>query len=155
VGASGAIFALMVAFARFFPTQQFLLFFIFPVQARYAVLIIGAIELLLITSNDRIAHIAHLGGALFAWVYLRWGMEFRPMEAIKAHREGARREQVRREEEKLQEAMVDIDPILQKISREGIQALTREEKEKLDRVSEMKRRRRGNIVDLDDYRKQR
>jgi hypothetical protein len=82
-------------------------------------------------------------------------MEFRPMEAIKAHREGARREQVRREEEKLQEAMVDIDPILQKISREGIQALTREEKEKLDRVSEMKRRRRGNIVDLDDYRKQR
>src|SRR3954469_3403456 len=51
IGASGAIFAVMFAFARFFPTSQILLFFLFPVSAKYAVLIIGAIELLLITSN--------------------------------------------------------------------------------------------------------
>ena len=68
VGASGGLFALLFAFARLFPTQEFLMFFVFPVQARYAVLIIGAIELLLITSNDRIAHIAHLGGGSFCLV---------------------------------------------------------------------------------------
>jgi len=78
VGASGAIFALMFAFARFFPNSQILLFFIFPVSAKYAVLIIGAIELLLITSNDHIAHVAHLGGALFAWLYLRRRAAGRP-----------------------------------------------------------------------------
>src|SRR3954471_19855094 len=72
IGASGAIFGLMFAFAKFFPTQQFLIFFLFPVQARYAVLIFGAIELLSIMSNGEIAHITHLGGALFAFLYFKF-----------------------------------------------------------------------------------
>jgi membrane associated rhomboid family serine protease len=153
IGASGAIFALMVAFARFFPTQQFLIFFLFPVQAKYAVFIFGGIELLAITSNDRIAHVAHLGGALFAWGFLRWDIQgFNPWEAWRSRQRKQGLKKKRREEEKLQEAMTDIDPILEKISRHGMQSLTREEKEKLDRVSELKRNRRGNVVDIEDYR---
>ncbi len=153
VGASGALFALMVAFARFFPTQQFLMFFIVPVQARYAVLIIGAIELLLITTNDRIAHIAHLGGALFAWIYLQWGSRLNPVEVWNLFQRESRQKTIRRKEEKLHTAMVDIDPILQKISEQGMQSLTKEEKAALDKVSEMKRQNRGNVIRMDDFRK--
>jgi membrane associated rhomboid family serine protease len=158
VGASGAIFALLVAFARFFPDQQLLMFFIFPVPVRYAVLIIGAIELLLITSNDRIAHAAHLGGALFAWIYLRfWAAG--PNTSLMAqwkHRQVKKRwMEAQREGEQLREAMEDIDPILQKIGREGIHSLTREEKRKLDRVSEMKRRLHGQSAEISDYYKDR
>jgi membrane associated rhomboid family serine protease len=159
IGASGAIFALMFAFARFFPTSQILLFFFFPVSAKYAVLVIGAIELLLITSNDHIAHIAHLGGALFAWIYLRWddargGAGF--LDGFRHCRTRRRWEKARRETERVREVMEDIDPILEKISRSGIQSLTREEKSKLDRVSALKRSQRGdNITSLEDYRSRR
>ena len=157
IGASGAIFALMFAFARFFPTSQILLFFIFPVSAKYAVLIIGAIELYLITQNDHIAHIAHLGGALFAWVYLRWEPQGEGMFGGLRHWQTRRRwEKTRRETERMQEAMEDIDPILEKISRTGIQSLTAEEKSKLDRVSALKRdQHRGNTASFEDYRSRR
>ncbi len=157
IGASGAIFAVMFAFARFFPTSQILLFFFFPVSAKYAVLIIGAIELMLITSNDHIAHIAHLGGALFAWLYLRWDNGGDGLfDGWKQWQTRRRWEKARRETEKMEAVMEDIDPILEKIARHGIQSLSRDEKEKLDRVSELKRKQRStNIVSFEDYRSRR
>ena len=156
IGASGAIFALMFAFARFFPTSQILLFFFFPVSAKYPVLIIGGIELLLITSNDHIAHIAHLGGALFAWLYLRFGEGGESVfEEVKLWRTRRRWEKVQREKEKMAAEMEDIDPILEKIARHGIQSLSREEKQKLDRVSALKRSQKGNIIPFEDYRSRR
>lgn len=153
IGASGAIFGLMFAFAKFFPTQQFLILFLFPVQARYAVIIFGAIELLSIMSNDRIAHITHLGGAVFAWLYFKFedrGVEvfsrFQNRKAVKMQKV------VRKTEEELGQVMVDIDPILKKISLTGMGSLTTEEKDKLERASELKRKAKGKVISLDEYR---
>ena len=69
------------------------------------------IELLLITSNDHIAHIAHLGGALFAWFYLRWeGRGGNSLMDNFNHWQTRRRwEKARRESEKMQAVMEDID----------------------------------------------
>ncbi len=145
IGASGALFALMVAFARFFPTQNFLIFFLFPVPAKYAVLIFAGIELLAITSNDRIAHIAHLGGALFAWIWLRRDLDLDPLAAWRARRARRGLEKARRAAEKIRSTMTDIDPILEKISRHGMQSLTGDERGKLAQASEMKRRQRGHV----------
>ena len=156
IGASGAIFGLMFAFAKFFPTQQFLMFFIFPVEARYAVLIIGGIELLLITSNDGIAHITHLGGALFAWLYFRY--EDRGVMLLgkwKNRKADSLQKAVRKSVGESRESMLDIDPILKKISQSGLSSLTPEEKEKLQMASELKRKQRSNVFNLDEYRKQR
>lgn len=154
IGASGALFGLMVAFAIFFPTQQFLLLFLFPVQARYAVLIIGAIELLSITSNDRIAHITHLGGAVFAFAYFK--LEGRGVDLLDRWRnrkvEKVRRAAKRTQEENAQ-TMIDIDPILKKISQSGMGSLTKEEKEKLEKASELKRKQKSKIISFDEYRK--
>jgi membrane associated rhomboid family serine protease len=160
VGASGGLFALMVAFAKFFPTQQFLMFFIFPVQARYAVLIIGAIELLLITSNDRVAHVAHLGGALFAWIFLRLDERgFNPVESLKSAKSAHEARKIEKAKEVTQEAMIEIDPILKKIKEEGMSALTDEEKNRLERASALKRQHKdqakGKIIDIDEYRRSR
>lgn len=154
VGASGALFALLVAFARFFPDQQLLMFFIFPVPVRYAVIIIGVIEILLVNSNDGVARVAHLGGALYAWVYLRWffGRGGAGFTAQWKHRQVKKRwENAQRDGERLREAMEDIDPILQKIGREGMESLTRDERKKLERVSEMKRKLHGNGAPPSDY----
>jgi membrane associated rhomboid family serine protease len=154
IGASGALFGLMFAFARFFPTQQFLMFFLFPVQARYAVLIIGLVELVSITSHDRIAHITHLGGALFAWLYFRLEDRGASLLGRLKDRKVARVEKAaRKREEEMETAMVDIDPILKKISQHGIQSLSKDEKEKLEKASELKRKAKGKVISFDEYRK--
>jgi len=72
VGASGAIYGLLLAFALYFPTRPFLVFFIFPVQARHFVMILGGLALLLSFGGGAgVAHTAHLGGLITGYVYLR------------------------------------------------------------------------------------
>lgn len=73
MGASGAIYALMLAYATFFPDRELLLFFVLPVRARYLVWGMVFLELFLSVSvsQDGIAHSAHLGGLLVGWLLLR------------------------------------------------------------------------------------
>lgn len=77
VGASGAVFGLLLAFGMLFPnTQLMLLFPPIPIRAKYFVLGYGAIELILALRNnpgDNVAHFAHLGGMIFGYFLLkRW-----------------------------------------------------------------------------------
>ena len=73
VGASGAIYGLLLAYALYFPDRQILMSFLFPVPAKYFVMIIGAIAFLSAAGSggDGIAHVTHLGGLLAGWLYLR------------------------------------------------------------------------------------
>ncbi len=72
VGASGAIFGVMLAFATFFPETRILFMFIVPMRAPVAVLVFAAIELfsLFTATRSGVAHLTHLAGLLFAWLYL-------------------------------------------------------------------------------------
>jgi membrane associated rhomboid family serine protease len=75
VGASGAIFGVLLAFGVLFPnTQLMLLFPPIPIKAKYFVLGYGAIELYLAVTQpgSNIAHAAHLGGMLFGYILLRY-----------------------------------------------------------------------------------
>jgi membrane associated rhomboid family serine protease len=74
IGASGAIYGLLLAYAIYFPDRRIYLYFLFPVPVRLFVLILGAIALLSSISQpgDSIAHLAHLGGLVFGWIYLKW-----------------------------------------------------------------------------------
>jgi membrane associated rhomboid family serine protease len=73
VGASGAIYGLLLAYALYFPDRQILMSFLFPVPAKYFVMIIGAVAFLSAAGSggDGVAHITHLGGLLVGWLYLR------------------------------------------------------------------------------------
>lgn len=72
IGASGAIYGLLLAFALYYPTRPFLVFFIFPVQARYFVMILGGLSLLFsLGGGSGVAHTAHLGGLVTGYLYLR------------------------------------------------------------------------------------
>jgi membrane associated rhomboid family serine protease len=72
VGASGAIYGLLVAFAMMYPHRPIYLYMLFPVPARIFVLIIGAISFLSSVSEARggVAHAAHLGGLVAGYLYL-------------------------------------------------------------------------------------
>ena len=80
VGASGAVFGLLLGFGMLFPnTRLQLLFPPIPIKARYFVMGYGAIELMFALQNspgDNVAHFAHLGGMLFGYVLLKkWQRE--------------------------------------------------------------------------------
>ncbi len=71
IGASGAIFGLVLAFGLEFPETVLLLFFIIPIKARYAALIFGGIELVMIITGSMqgIGHFTHLAGLFFGFIY--------------------------------------------------------------------------------------
>ncbi len=72
IGSSGAIFGLLVAFGVLYPNQTVLMNFLFPIKAKYMVMIYAAIELLLTFGpNTGVSTIAHLGGMAFGYVYLK------------------------------------------------------------------------------------
>jgi membrane associated rhomboid family serine protease len=75
VGASGAIFGILLAFGVLFPnTQLMLLFPPIPIKAKYFVIGYGAIELYLaiMQPGSNIAHAAHLGGMLFGFILIQY-----------------------------------------------------------------------------------
>jgi membrane associated rhomboid family serine protease len=76
IGASGAIFGVLLAYALYFPTRPILMFFLFPVPAKYFVMILGAIQLLLASDGgSNVAYTAHLGGIATGYLYLK-GLRF-------------------------------------------------------------------------------
>jgi membrane associated rhomboid family serine protease len=75
VGASGAIFGVLLAFGILFPNTELMVIFPpIPIKAKYFVLIYGGIELILAITQpgSSIAHAAHLGGMLFGYILLRY-----------------------------------------------------------------------------------
>jgi membrane associated rhomboid family serine protease len=71
VGASGALYGILLAFAMYYPNRPILMMLLFPVPAKYFVIIIGALSF--VAGGSGIAHAAHLGGLLFGYLYLRKG----------------------------------------------------------------------------------
>lgn len=72
IGASGALFGLLMAFAFYYPDRPILMFLLFPIPAKYFVVIVGAIAFLS-APNSQVSESAHLGGLIFGYLYLRGG----------------------------------------------------------------------------------
>lgn len=74
VGASGAIYGVLVAYGYLFPNSYVNIYFFIPVKAKYFVLILIGIDLVFgFTGSDNVAHFAHLGGALVGFLWLVLG----------------------------------------------------------------------------------
>lgn len=106
IGASGAVYGILAAYGILFPDRILLLYFVIPIKAKYFVLILGALAFWssLSATGGGVAHIAHLGGMLFGWLYLRAqgatgsrGLRgFRLRNPLRGWRERRRREQLKK-----------------------------------------------------------
>ena len=80
IGNSGAVYGILLAYGLLFPNRPIFLWLLIPVKAKWFVLVMGLIEFVSSFSNpgSRISHIAHLGGMVFGFLYLRGsGLPFR------------------------------------------------------------------------------
>lgn len=141
LGASAAVYAVCIAFATLVPERMItmLLFFVVPVTMKAKWWAWIAVALLAYASvaetNSGIAHLAHVGGAVVGYVFIKWlgwGETSRFVEALRAAARPVTRlfEERRRRENMPPEEFIStqVDPILDKISRHGIHSLTREER---------------------------
>jgi membrane associated rhomboid family serine protease len=152
IGASGAIYGILVAFAVLFPNRLIYLYFLFPIKAKHLVIIFVVIELYasLHSSNTGIANIAHLGGMLVGYFYIKGNRHFgslfdRTRDMLQKGRIKIRvvDDEVSGQGNSTDDIEDDeIDRILDKITEEGIGNLTEEEKEILNKASEHLRRKR-------------
>jgi membrane associated rhomboid family serine protease len=82
IGASGAIYGLLLAFGVLYPDRIVLFSFLFPIKAKYFVMILGGIAFLssVGASDSNVSHIAHLGGMIFGYLYLKSGLKKTPFK---------------------------------------------------------------------------
>ena len=143
VGASGAVYGVFLGFAYYWPRERIFIWGVFPVEARWLVLIMTALSLYGgLGDSGGIAHFAHLGGFVGAFLFLRWVDKRSPQALMmKAMTPAApSRNMMDRwakiDREKLHEVNRDeLDRIRQKLSTNGPESLTPQERAFLDRFS--------------------
>ncbi len=157
VGASGAVYGVLLAFAMMYPDRPIFIYFLFPVKAKYFITFFILLELFngVMGTRSGVAHFAHLGGALVGFLYLmaewdripvkRWFAGFRNSRtgSLKHHRgsadiQDAKYYDIPKDQGK-RDGTIDqnrIDEILDKISKSGYQNLTAEEKKILFEASQ-------------------
>ncbi len=158
VGASGAVYGVLVAFATMFPDRQVFIYFLIPVRVKYLVMFMIVFGVMSVGKPGNVANLAHLGGALAGYLYIlydrrrlysgRRGVWRDVAELFKMPgRETPRKEEPRaasvhelRPEPKKPPTVDEseqqkIDEILDKISQSGYQSLTEEEKKILFEAS--------------------
>lgn len=153
VGASGAIYAVMVAAATLMPNYTFFLFFFGPVKIKYIVGFYIVVSVLGSVGANAGGNIAHLGGALIGFVYIKqlqvgisWGGWitavldwfkdlFSPRPKVKVSYRKNEAPNGKKNSNLSGISQKEIDEILDKISDGGYESLTKEEKEKLFKAS--------------------
>ena len=152
IGASGAVLGTLVAFAYLFPTAPIMLLFLPPIEARFLVAGLVALDVLLLGSGDNVARLVHLGGAGTGYLLVKMHYEgydlsslIRPIEQMfKGKGKASKKKKRKRNKDMYAVADVeimeekDVDElyeILEKISKKGYDGLTKEEKQKLFELS--------------------
>ncbi|OGR83223.1 MAG: hypothetical protein A2901_04185 [Elusimicrobia bacterium RIFCSPLOWO2_01_FULL_54_10] len=149
IGASGGLYGILVAFAMMFPDTQIYLYAIFPMKAKYFVILIGALEFFASSHGtpSLIARYAHLGGMLTGYLYLK-SFEFRSVWTRLLYKisdlfisQAAPQPKPRKEirpRAKKEDLVKEVDRILEKVLKHGAESLTEQERDVMRRYSATK-----------------
>jgi membrane associated rhomboid family serine protease len=149
IGASGAVFGVLLGYARYWPRERLYIMGLVPVEVRLLVIVVTIASLFFgfTGSGGNIAHFAHLGGFLGGFLYLKWWDRRSPAARFKAKAQrtvkrspGGDSADLKRwsgiqREEMHPVNQEELDRILDKINVSGIGSLTADEREFLERFS--------------------
>ncbi|MEK7744263.1 MAG: rhomboid family intramembrane serine protease [Elusimicrobiota bacterium] len=144
IGASGAVYGLLVAFAMLYPDAVVYLYFFFPIKAKHMAMLFGLLEFFAASDGSSgVARYAHLGGMVIGYLYIRWwwilsmrvkalwrDMTQGGVVVSERPRAGARSSRKTRPVS-YEEEMAEVDRILDKILDQGEASLTEQEREVL------------------------
>jgi membrane associated rhomboid family serine protease len=150
IGASGAVYGVLIAFAMLFPDRYIFIYFLLPVKAKYLIAFYIILEFMSVGSASYVAHLAHLGGALFGFImvlyYRRRTLSvgnffnsfkkpqrpaFRKPKSFSSgsrHVEDADYYDINSKQDDSHVTQAEIDAILDKISQSGYKSLSEREK---------------------------
>lgn len=80
IGASGAVYAILLAYAMTYPERRVYVYFFMPIKVKYLMLIMGIITFMSVGNGDGISHITHLGGLVVGWFYLKRSGRYRRVD---------------------------------------------------------------------------
>jgi membrane associated rhomboid family serine protease len=158
IGASGAVFGVLMAAALMFPNRMYMMLFPpIPMRLKTLAAVFAGIEVLSLLSmqGGNIAHLAHLGGMLGGYGYIRWlfgaswhnqGSHWKPLSQLRGWWRRRRFRRVKPERDNDDHGPVspnEVDRILDKIGEKGLSSLTRKERETLEKA---RRRMHGNRI---------
>jgi len=149
IGASGAVFGVLLGYARYWPRERLYVMGVLPVEVRALVVILTIASLFFgfTGGGGNIAHFAHLGGFLGGFLYLKWWDRRSPAAKFKTKAQtkirktpGGDSADLRRWSNIQRDQMhpvnqEELDRILEKINTSGIKSLTTDEREFLERFS--------------------
>ncbi len=156
IGASGAVYAILLAYAFTYPERKVLIYMLVPIKVKYLMLIMGFMTFVSVGNGDGISHITHLGGLVVGWFYLKrtgryrglnipwreWLKRLTKIQVIREdapHRSGASSstpsQQGWRRLKSESELRKEMDDLLDKITRVGYENLSNTEKERLLELS--------------------
>ena len=151
IGASGAVLSILAAAATILPHQRFqlLLFFIIPISMTLRTVLwlssgFNVVTLIMVLTDQGggIAVMAHFGGMLFGWLYIKYwyerddGASMKKRFPIRILRDSDPAPRARKPKKKKAFVSSDVDAILDKINEQGFQSLSDEEKKLLEKSSE-------------------
>lgn len=150
VGASAAVFGVTIAFARYWPRENIYIWGILPVPAWMLAFFLIVTNLLsgLSGASTGVAHFAHLGGALFGFLYLvlrdrktaaartAWRKRVAPPSAGVSDGEAMRRWASIRADELHELNREEVEQLLAKVTQQGVRSLTADERAFLDRMAQ-------------------
>ncbi len=154
IGASGAVYGVMLAFALRFPDRMIYIWFLFPVKVKYFMAFLALISFFSTFGpyNDGIAHAAHLGGMVIGFFYLKYWYLFYKIKGywrdlMSKSSQAAKNMKYTKggaDDDKVDYYRKVIDELLDKINRVGYLNLTEEEKELLEEGSKYLREHEKN-----------
>ncbi len=152
IGASGAVYAILLAYAFTYPDRKVLVYMIMPIKVKYLMLIMGFMTFVSVGNGDGISHITHLGGLVVGWIYLKrngryrglnipwkqWLQKLNKIKIVKnddpVQRRAQRAQQTNGGWHRVKndaELRREMDALLDKINRVGYEQLTTAEQERL------------------------
>ncbi len=147
IGASGAVYGILIAFVLLFPNRKIMFFpFFISLKAKYWAMIFAGISVLMgVWGNDHIAHFAHLGGMVIGFVYIKFGWKLFLSDFIYKKKVEIKHKNISRKREKVLRLRKEVDGILDKINDIGYENLSNRDRQILKDASEILTKENDNL----------